>query len=429
LLAKSSALVLAGLAMIVIAFRTRHPRRAARELAAWSLGAALAGAVLWPAVWVAPGATVSGVLSKAAEEGGAPHSGGNFFLGREVEDPGPLFYPVAEAFRLTPVTTLAALAAIGLAARLARRRRDPGGEGGAVIGFLLVWAALFSLALTLGPKKFDRYALPALVALDVAGGLAIARVAPAGVLAGAVALQLAAAARAGPYGLAYYNPLLGGAPAAVKTILVGWGEGYDLAATWLNRQPHAENLEVSVPGWSNFAPLFAGHTRSAPGYRPGRTDYAVLYVSKVQRRRYESLLEEYHDRGTATPAFVGSLAGIPYVWIYANNTVGPLRDYLDANARPGDVIAADGESVLAKSYSGRARLVETWGHWGETEMREAVASAFPPAWARAWVVRYPGYDPEAPLSVLAEVATRGPTVRLAGGAVEVTRFDRAGAAP
>ena len=40
-----------------------------------------------------------------------------------------------------------------------------------------------------------------------------------------------------PHYLAYYNPLLGGAPAAARLIPVGEGEGLREAAEWLNLQP------------------------------------------------------------------------------------------------------------------------------------------------------------------------------------------------
>jgi hypothetical protein len=173
-----------------------------------------------------------------------------------------------------------------------------------------------------------------------------------------------------------------------------------------------------------FGPQFAGRTRSAEGYRPGRTDYVVLYRNQVQRRQNEDVVGAYHDDPAAQPAFVGRVAGLDYVWVYPNRTVAAVRDALATRVAPGDVVVADGEGVLARSWAGAVPLVEVWGHWGEAEMRAALARDFPRDWRRAWVVRYPGQDPEVPGQVLATVAEAGDPLALADGAVEITPFER-----
>src|SRR5207245_7739262 len=40
-----------------------------------------------------------------------------------------------------------------------------------------------------------------------------------------------------PYGIAYFNQALGGAPLGARMFLAGWGEGFEQVADWLNRQP------------------------------------------------------------------------------------------------------------------------------------------------------------------------------------------------
>ncbi|MFQ5460958.1 MAG: hypothetical protein ACE5EL_09205, partial [Anaerolineae bacterium] len=443
---KSAAGLLVPFALVVLAApRTRSAARRAWDLALWAIGATVAAGAVWPALWAAPRWTLGQVVAKAVAEGAVPHSGGNFFLGQPVADPGPLFYPVAAAFRLTPPGTLAvAAAALGAVAWLARRRQGMGQSGrlpapgvprggrgwgaasapwGPVVVGLVAWGLLFAAVLTLGPKKFDRYLLPALVAAQVAGGVVIGTAVSAAAAAGPrrrawgarallgalIGAQLWAGFRSLPYPLAYYNPLLGGAKAAQRAILVGWGEGYDLAATWLNSLPHADQLEVSTPGVSNFAPLFEGRTRSTAGRRPGRTDYDVLYISKVQRRRYEALLAATLDDPAAAPAWVGRIAGIPFVWVYGNPTVEPVLAALAARTQEGDVIVADGEAAIARRYDGPRPLLRAWGHWGVADMATAIATEFPPDWRRAWVVRYPAHDPEVPLVALDAVADRGAT--------------------
>ena len=43
-----------------------------------------------------------------------------------------------------------------------------------------------------------------------------------------------------PYPLSYYNPLLGGGATASRWLLVGWGEGLDQVAVYLNAQDGAD---------------------------------------------------------------------------------------------------------------------------------------------------------------------------------------------
>ncbi len=492
MLNKASALVLGPAVVLWLAWTGRREagwRPALRRVVVWTLAAAVVYAALWPAMWVAPLQTVAGVLGKAQAEGGEPHASGNFFLGRPVEDPGPLFYPVAGAFRLTPFGSLAVAAALGLAgvAWRARRGQRKAGRGGRpartgdrgspspraerarpaaaampgsaglarldalpahpgvthLVAVLIAWAALFTLFMTIGPKKFDRYLLPALAPLQLAGGIAVAVLADRWRLAGRaaglsvgrlaglvlVAGQAWAAARTGPYPLMYYNPLLGGARTAQRAILVGWGEGYDLAADYLNRLPDADGLEVAVRGVSNFAPLFHGRTRSAEGYRPGRTDYVVLYINQVQRRQDADRLADYYDHPDLTPLHVGTIAGVEVVRILPNASAAPgspLRLALGQQLTPGTVLVAGGETVLARHYAGAGPLVRYWGHWSADDAAAALADALPADWRRGIVVRYLAHDPDAVLTAIDRIARRDApfVVGTGDGAIELTVFNR-----
>lgn len=503
-LAKSSALLLGpfACALLLLAAWRRGPRRAApllRGALVWTLAAALCYAAVWPAMWVDPLGTLfrrcsaeaeasgcaPGVLAKAAEEGGTPHQSGNYFLGRPTADPGAAFYPVALLYRMAPLVSLALAGGLWNLFRRRRGRRGrtgpetvPAGEpfdkagreatalpGAAV---LAAWAICFIAVLSLGPKKFDRYGLPAaLVLVTLAGGWIgpwlegrlgatplgrlgavatrsrVARDAPpedrskprplVATLVLLLLLQALGLRASGPDSLRYplmaYNPLLGGATAAARVLLVGWGEGYDLAAAWLNRDPKAAESQAAVRGLANFAPLYAGSARSVAGYEPGRTDRIVFYRSEVQRRHPDSepLLAMLQDPPGSAPLFVGRINGLPMVWVHDNPTVAPLEAAIEARAAGPDLLLAGGETVFARRYAGERPLLRYWGHQTEADLDRDLRPQLPDGWGRAWVIRYPGNDPEAVMTVLGGLARRGETHTIPfpdGSRVEITPFDR-----
>jgi 4-amino-4-deoxy-L-arabinose transferase-like glycosyltransferase len=238
--------------------------RAAGGLALWLLAAAVAFAALWPALWVGPAAALGAVFQEIFDNGAQPHSTGNFFMGLPVADPGWPFYPAVMAWRgeIPTLAGLTALLALGARQLWLARGRDGGarplwpsddpGEAwtAATLGGFVV---LFTLALSLLAKKFDRYLLPVWPALQILGAIGLAGLAdqlrgarPAlaarrGLLwAGAAALAAAITLPAliyRPYYLAYYNPLLGGGTTAQAVLLAGWGEGMEQAGAWLSARP------------------------------------------------------------------------------------------------------------------------------------------------------------------------------------------------
>jgi hypothetical protein len=233
--------------------------------------------------------------------GGGDHE--NFFLGQPVSDPGPLYYLVTIGFRLTPVTVIGlALVPIGLIlAGKERRRYLP------FIGFLCAFILLFWAMMALPPKKFDRYMLPAFPSLEMLAAvgywLVIRRFAGrflSPVLAAATVVlglaQFIPGAQVHPYYLAYYNPMFGGGPAAAKAFVVGWGEGLDIVANYLNNRPDAERLTISGFYPRVLMAQFKGTVLPDKQYDPAQADYLVLYVNAVQRDLADRLRTEARGR-------------------------------------------------------------------------------------------------------------------------------------
>ncbi|MDQ4077719.1 MAG: glycosyltransferase family 39 protein [Chloroflexota bacterium] len=280
----------------------------------WGMLATATFVVCWPAMWLDPIGTLL-AMRQEVEVYIEGHSQANYFWGQPTDDPGPIFYPVAYLFRATPI----ALIGLGLAAWWAWRRQWPLEEHRtrrAAAG-LLGFAFVFALVVATGAKKFDRYLLPAFLPLDVLAALGWAGLAmalrtrfdsilqrapalPAALVTGALFLHLLPGVVSYPYYLTYYNPLVGGSWSAPKMLMVGWGEGLDRAASWLNHQPGAEQLRVlSFYAGSPFSYFFHGTTEDpdSPFAPPdwASVDFAVLYSNQWQRQLLPPRVQAWFD--------------------------------------------------------------------------------------------------------------------------------------
>jgi 4-amino-4-deoxy-L-arabinose transferase-like glycosyltransferase len=313
-----------GMARLLLALRRTVPR-----YLAWLAIAAGVVFVAWPAMWVAPQQAIGAVIGEIVNNGGQPHDAGNFFLGRPVADPGPLFYLAVLALRTDPLTALGLLACVPLMALELRGAALLGRERQALLvqaGYVVLFTALMSVE----AKKLDRYLLPIWPALAIlaacglwwlaswAGGrFAAGRYWPASAaLALVVAAQAAQLAFYFPYFLAFYNPLAGGGQAAERTILVGMGEGMDQVGAWLRRRPDLERGDVLSwipPTLAPFVPRQVLVRDLRPEFIGRVSSYAVLYVRSVQHK--ESAEAEAAVR--ATPAlFTIRIHGITYAEVH-----------------------------------------------------------------------------------------------------------------
>ena len=205
-----SVFVLGFVPLVAVAgWRGRRPRAWARPallLLVWVLVAAAVALALWPALRANPVGTLFKMAQFTERVGGGEHD--NFFLGSPLEDPGPLFYPLALLFRLSPLTLLGfALVPACWRWLASDQRRTTLTLGAYCLGFALM--------MSVAPKKFDRYLLPIFPVLGLMAGLGLWTVATRKVsmvplLAGTLVLQAALLLSVHPYHLAYYNPVLGG---------------------------------------------------------------------------------------------------------------------------------------------------------------------------------------------------------------------------
>lgn len=309
------------LAIPIVAALGLRPWRGRGLLAQWLrdvlIWGALAGSVallLWPALATNPVDTFGRLVRFSLQQGGQPHAPGNYFLGQPVPDPGPLFYPLALALRGTPVACLG-LACLVLIPWWERRDDRYATRVWVLIGLAVAFVAFMSL----GAKKLDRYIVPAFPFLDVLAGLGLwlagssvatrARVLALIPLAVLLAQPLQWWASQ-PYPLAYYNPLMGGGPTAERLILVGWGEGLDQAAAYLNAQPDAAQSTVAVyyPLTVNFQAVLRG-----TAVNQGREDTSTFVVDYVNARQRRQTPRQVIG---VVPDYVVRINGIDYARIY-----------------------------------------------------------------------------------------------------------------
>jgi hypothetical protein len=331
-----------------------------RDLAIWGVVAALVFVICWPAMWVRPLQSLQNIFTAAEESVEAGHDQRIYFNGKALwGDPGANFYPITYAWHTTPVTLLGLVLAL-IAGIVGVRRRTLTWQSTAL---LLLYALLFSAAMTLGSKKFDRYLLPAYFPLAMVAGVgwsAFARAVASSTRMRHLALwllPLVLAAQAAfslphfPYYFTYTNPLLGGNARAPEVLMIGLGEGIDEAARYLNAKPNAEQLGVAA--WykgGSFDYIFNGQEMELEFFY--LADYAVLYIHQWQRQVPNVQMLDYFAK--LTPEYTVRLHGLDYAWVYNMRDQPPptyFTDWADAirlvetelpltSLRPGDEFVA-----------------------------------------------------------------------------------------
>lgn len=359
--------LLALLTLLFWLYRRQRPALADEEIgeSVWLLLgklvllATLASAVfvlLWPAMWVDPWGSFSQILSAASTYAAEGHLKPVFYDGEiYAGDPGFSFYPVTYLWRASPVALMGLLLAV-LAFVRKQKPLDTDKARFTAIG-LALYAILFLLFMNLGAKKFDRYLLPSYLPLDLIAGMgwaaagfwlyershSILALRAVIVMAVLVAtLQLTLALPTFPYYLSYYNPLLGGSSRAPEVMMIGWGEGADQAAHYLNGQPAAAQA-VAASSYTNgpFSYFFAGKTLPITFWH--EADYAIVYAQDWQRQLpSRKSIAHYQQQ---TPQHVVRIDGLDYAHIFDLRNA-PLANYVTDWHEPGSSPAKEENAAI-----------------------------------------------------------------------------------
>jgi hypothetical protein len=202
---------------------------------------------------------------------------------------------------------------------------------------LIIGIVIFLFGMNLGAKKFDRYLIPIYAPMNIIAGLGWTAVAfcvkekmpslysrfvATALLIAVIGIQIWSSFEIFPYTLSYYNPLLGGGRKALQVMQIGWGEGLDQAAFYLNRKENPQEIQALT--WYRNGPFsyyFDGELRKIKGNEfmednwrnLEESDYLVIYVHQWQRNLPAELLEYIEDWDPEHSIWINS---IEYARIY-----------------------------------------------------------------------------------------------------------------
>lgn len=295
---------------------------------------------------------------------------------------------------------------------------------------LRICILLFTLFISFGATKFDRFLLPIFPLIDIVAALGLYKLAkvisarwgkPAKALAlSTLIVQAGFALPQHPYFLSFYNALVGGPAQAPQVLFIGWGEGFEQAAGYLNAKENATELKVAAQYPASFGPYFVGQTLAMSKIYPTDiwpwlpADYIVFYINGAQRNvpdpdvvsYFRSLELEHTIRAK----------GLEYAWIYrgpqfilseAPTPQYPAQVDLTGKAlflgydlyRPAELDVRSGDTLqvtvywrclkkMGEDYSVYVRLKDEAGHlWGQTD--DWPAKGFLPTsqWKEGMIVR------------------------------------------
>jgi hypothetical protein len=321
--------------------------RVAWPLVLWAGVGVITFILLWPAMWVQPAMVLQQLFLESIDYAVGGHSSPVVFNGVIYRDgivPRSIwqYYPVTYLWRVSSFAVVGLLlSAVGFI--LKQEPFENRSNRVAYLG-LIVFALGFMLFMSAGSKRSDRYALPIFPALSIAASMGwtalvlfiwnssrrtVFRVIASVLLLTPIIGQVALAVVHQPYFLTYFNPLMGGARRAPEVLQIGWGEGLDEAARYLNAMPGAEDLTVASWYERVFSEFFVGkalNIEDQPTISSVEVesildaDFIVIYYHQFQRAMPENLLDLLEGE---EPIHRLWFNGLEYVRIYDPDTFAP----------------------------------------------------------------------------------------------------------
>lgn len=285
----------------------------ARNIAIWGTACVIAAIVILPSFAIAPTSVMGDFLE--------------FFRSddyTELHPAGTWYYGKTLAFFTTPIgmAAFATLPVLWGAGKLTRSTKRQ-------LLILLAFGTLFTLQMTLGAKKGDRYLLPVFLVIDVITAIVIVhagrwinsftrneRIKLSGTLlltTAALAYLSVTAYTLHPYAIAYVNPLT---KPFLNNRRTGWGEGLDQTAAYLNQKPNADHLKVATFYPTEFSHYFVGEAVPAHQWENDSIDYVVLYRAMFERGESAWETDVLNQFKGKVPEHIIRLNNIEYAWIY-----------------------------------------------------------------------------------------------------------------
>lgn len=316
--------------------------------------------VFFPAMWADPLGTISQMVSKVSFYSESGGTGLRIFFNGEIithERPSLFFYPITYLWRSTPATLLGVLlSSLFFIPVFRQRTKKPILQTLALISLYLL---VFVVWLTLPARMFDRYLHPVFGPAAVIAGvtwfscfswikdqkkLSFLRTASPMLLIGVVGVQVLSMTNVYPYYLSHYNQLLGGQQKAQEVMMIGWGDGLNLAADYLRLQPNAKDLRILTwygTGsfsyfWFTEETIITLDTTWNDEYSQEylNADYAIIYTQQVQRNAPQPLLNFLQGQ---KPEHTIVINGVVYMWIYNLRDL-PQPDFLQSGRYPSTAL-------------------------------------------------------------------------------------------
>jgi hypothetical protein len=215
---------------------------------------------------------------------------------------------------------------------------------------LAIFALIYTLLMTVGVKESARYLLPIfpmLAYIAAWGWLKLFKVrwqplfvAGLGITAVLFTIQYA------PYYFTYLNPLVGGPGTAAHLISIGWGQGLDEVARWLNDQPDPIPPHLGARYTATINPFYRGEVSSPVSEE---LDYVAFYIKQTQNGYPSPEILGYFEQ--QTPLHRVIINGLEYAQIYQGPAMVPIEVESDSDIklpvayRPYKIYAPIGESL------------------------------------------------------------------------------------